>query len=97
MTDDLGMEALGGSLTERGAKALAAGCDVLLHCSGFLTDPDEILREMQEVAAVAGVLTGHAQTCASVAETCATTAKNCDSAQIQARFGELMSSLEARA
>ncbi len=56
MTDDLGMNALGGDLADRGARALAAGCDVLLHCSGFLRDPDDILSEMEAVAGAAGAM-----------------------------------------
>ncbi|MEQ5868768.1 glycoside hydrolase family 3 protein [Sagittula sp. NFXS13] len=34
MTDDINMEALCGTIQERGAAALAAGCDVVLHCHG---------------------------------------------------------------
>ncbi|MDP6954309.1 MAG: glycoside hydrolase family 3 N-terminal domain-containing protein, partial [Alphaproteobacteria bacterium] len=34
MSDDVGMGALSGPVAERGAAALAAGCDVLLHCNG---------------------------------------------------------------
>lgn len=56
MTDDLGMEALGGTLHNRGVRARAAGCDILLHCSGFLNDPAKILTEMRDVAAAAGEL-----------------------------------------
>ena len=50
MSDDLGMKALGGSLGSRAIRALGAGCDVVLHCSGFIKDPDDILAEMTEVA-----------------------------------------------
>jgi beta-N-acetylhexosaminidase len=53
MTDDLSMRALSGSLGERTRGALAAGCDVALHCNG---DMDE----MEEVAAAAGPLRGEA-------------------------------------
>jgi beta-N-acetylhexosaminidase len=60
MTDDLGMQALGGRLSNRGQRAREAGCDVLLHCSGFLSDPAEILSEMQEIAEAAGPLEGEA-------------------------------------
>ena len=38
MTDDISMEALSGTVAERGAAALAAGCDVVLHCNGDLTE-----------------------------------------------------------
>ena len=35
LSDDLGMNALAGSLAERAARALAVGCDIALHCSGL--------------------------------------------------------------
>ncbi|MFP5478299.1 MAG: glycoside hydrolase family 3 N-terminal domain-containing protein [Alphaproteobacteria bacterium] len=47
MTDDLNMQALAGTLAERTARSLAAGCDIALHCKGDLA-------EMQEVASAAG-------------------------------------------
>lgn len=97
MTDDLGMDALGGTLTDRGAKALAAGCDVLLHCSGFLKDPVAILKEMEEVATVAGALDGVARDRAEAAEAFVTPPQTFDAEQAWARFGDLMSQMEARA
>jgi beta-N-acetylhexosaminidase len=51
MTDDLGMSALSGTAGERAAAALAAGCDLALHCSGKMD-------EMVDVAAVAGEISG---------------------------------------
>jgi beta-N-acetylhexosaminidase len=54
MSDDLSMKALSGSLRERAAAALAAGCDVALHCNGKLD-------EMQAVAEAAPVLSGKAK------------------------------------
>ena len=42
-TDDLSMQALGGKIGQRAADALAAGCDVALHCNGEMA-------EMQAVA-----------------------------------------------
>ncbi|MBT3331022.1 MAG: beta-N-acetylhexosaminidase [Rhodospirillaceae bacterium] len=48
-SDDLSMRALGGSLDQRAAAALAAGCDVALHCNGNGL-------EMQSIAAVCGPL-----------------------------------------
>ncbi len=74
MSDDLGMKALGGTLAERTGRALDAGCDVVLHCSGFLTDPDEILAEMREVGEAAQDLEGRALERALAAES-ATTAR----------------------
>ncbi|GHD48258.1 glycosyl hydrolase [Thalassobaculum fulvum] len=53
MTDDLSMSALGGPLGARAAKALAAGCDLALHCNGRMD-------EMREVAGAVGELTGPA-------------------------------------
>ncbi len=46
MTDDISMEALDGPVPARGLAALAAGCDVVLHCNG----------EMAEMAALAEAL-----------------------------------------
>ena len=36
------MEALTGSLAERVHAAIAAGCDVALHCSGALAESEEV-------------------------------------------------------
>ncbi len=55
MTDDINMEALEGTLTQRCTSSIAAGCDVVLHCNGKLP-------EMIEVAAASGTLTDAAQT-----------------------------------
>ncbi len=43
VTDDLAMQALTGSPGERAAAALAAGCDIALHCSGVLDDTADVL------------------------------------------------------
>ncbi|MFN4130677.1 MAG: beta-N-acetylhexosaminidase [Paracoccaceae bacterium] len=47
MTDDLNMQALRGTLAERTAASMAAGCDIALHCKGDLA-------EMQAVAGACG-------------------------------------------
>lgn len=51
MTDDLSMKALKGTPGESAAAAIAAGCDIALHCNGDM-------REMIEVAAAAPRLEG---------------------------------------
>jgi beta-N-acetylhexosaminidase len=38
LTDDLSMKALSGSFRARAEKAIAAGCDVVLHCNGDLDE-----------------------------------------------------------
>jgi len=46
VTDDLSMNALEGTVGQRAARALAAGCDIALHCNGKMD-------EMIDVAASA--------------------------------------------
>jgi beta-N-acetylhexosaminidase len=53
MSDDISMNALSGTLSERSAASLAAGCDIVLHCNGKLD-------EMREVAASVPELGGEA-------------------------------------
>ena len=54
LCDDLSMQALGGSLPERMTQALAAGCDVVLHCNGQMA-------EMAQIAAAAPPLAAAGQ------------------------------------
>lgn len=42
MSDDIAMQALSGPVGERAQAALAAGCDVVLHCSGEAADNAEL-------------------------------------------------------
>src|SRR5476649_1603027 len=53
LSDDLSMQALGGTLGERAARSLAAGCDVALHCNGRRD-------EMIDVAASTGPMSAEA-------------------------------------
>jgi beta-N-acetylhexosaminidase len=53
LSDDLSMQALGGTLGGRAAKVLAAGCDIALHCNGEWP-------EMVEVATNTGPMTREA-------------------------------------
>ena len=97
MTDDLGMQALGGTLTDRANGAIEAGCDVLLHCSGFLKDPDAILAEMREVAEAAPQLTGESARRANRADAMATLEKPIEPVEAWARFYDFFPQLEAAA
>ena len=47
MTDDISMHALQGDFAERTRRALEAGCDLVLHCHGKMS-------EMERVATAAG-------------------------------------------
>lgn len=49
LSDDLSMQALGGSIGDRAGAAIAAGCDIALHCNGARD-------EMEAVVAAAGRL-----------------------------------------
>ena len=54
MSDDVSMGALSGSLAGRSQAAIAAGCNLVFHCTGQLD-------EMEEVAAAVPALEGRAQ------------------------------------
>jgi beta-glucosidase-like glycosyl hydrolase len=44
ITDDLSMRALSGSLYNNGLLAIDAGCDILLHCNGILSEMYEVAK-----------------------------------------------------
>jgi beta-N-acetylhexosaminidase len=50
MSDDVSMNALAGSIAERTAAIIAAGCDIVLHCNGKLEEMREVASQTPELA-----------------------------------------------
>ena len=83
MSDDISMGALSGSLRERTRAALAAGCDLALHCNGNL-------EEMREVADESPLLAGEAARRAEAALAARRSPAPIDEAAARAQFAALM-------
>ena len=83
MSDDISMGALSGSLGERARAAIAAGCDMVLHCNGQMA-------EMLAVAAAVPQLSGEALRRADAALALRKTAAPIDAAARRAEFFNLM-------
>jgi beta-N-acetylhexosaminidase len=82
MSDDLSMKALGGPFGARTEQAIAAGCDLVLHCNGDL-------EEMQAVAAAAPRLHGRAAERAAEARAVARREQAFDAEAAEARLEAL--------
>jgi beta-N-acetylhexosaminidase len=76
MSDDLSMKALSGGFEVRTRAALAAGCDLVLHCNGKMD-------EMQAIAAAAPRLSGDALRRANAALAQLRPPKPCDVAALE--------------
>ncbi len=50
MSDDISMKALSGTIAERSRASLAAGCDVVLHCNGELSEMAAVASEAPELS-----------------------------------------------
>ncbi|MFQ5534757.1 MAG: beta-N-acetylhexosaminidase [Sphingomonadales bacterium] len=50
VSDDIGMGALSGTHAERATAALAAGCDIVLHCNGNLDEMKEVAKAIEPMA-----------------------------------------------
>ena len=83
MSDDVSMQALSGTITERTRALFAAGCDLALHCNGKFD-------EMVAVAAETPVLAGRALERAEAARALLTVPAAFDRAAAEARFDALI-------
>jgi len=83
MTDDISMQALSGTVAERGRAALDAGCDLVLHCNGDLA-------EMEALAAELGAMNPAAQARADAALTWRRAPEPVDIAALEDEFEALM-------
>jgi beta-N-acetylhexosaminidase len=83
MSDDVSMNALSGTLAERSRAALAAGCDVVLHCNGDL-------HEMTAIAGVVPELTGEAARRADAALIARSAPEDFDVAAARKIFNEMV-------
>jgi beta-N-acetylhexosaminidase len=86
MSDDISMGALSGTLADRTAAAIAAGCDMILHCNGKMP-------EMRAVAAAAPVLAGAAARRADLARAARRPPAPLDLAAGRAEFAALMAGI----
>ena len=90
MSDDISMGALSGSLSERTRAAIAAGCDVVLHCNG-------VLSEMVDVAAEAPALAGAAARRAGAALAARKPPAPLDAAASRAELAKLLNDIRREA
>lgn len=88
MTDDMSMKALRGDLGELSTQALAAGCDVILHCNGQM-------EEMQHIASMIGEMGGDALRRAANAFASLNSIKVTDVAELQAELAHIMPHTQA--
>lgn len=83
MSDDLSMQALSGDYAQRTLSALAAGCDIVLHCNGKMD-------EMTAIASVLPELSGKAEYRAQKALEWLRPPDDADIGALRAEFDELV-------
>jgi beta-N-acetylhexosaminidase len=83
ISDDISMQALSGELGERTLAALAAGCDVVLHCNGDA-------REMEAVAGAASRMSPAAVRRFEVCKTCLMPPSTLDCSEAERELARLL-------
>jgi beta-N-acetylhexosaminidase len=83
MTDDISMQALSGTIGERARAAIAAGCDLVLHCNGQLD-------EMRAVAGAVPMIDGQARRRVETASAWRRPPRPIDLAAARAEFSRLL-------
>jgi beta-N-acetylhexosaminidase len=61
VTDDLAMKALSGTPADLAARALAAGCDIALYCSGEFAPTQDLLQRCPDLTAQASLRAGRSR------------------------------------
>lgn len=88
MSDDISMKALQGDIGERSAAAIAAGCDIVLHCNGKM-------EEMQAIAASVGELSAASQARVDRVFEWLDPVQPVDITQLESRWAELLEGSKA--
>jgi beta-N-acetylhexosaminidase len=83
LTDDISMQALSGTIPDRARAAIAAGCDIVLHCNGTM-------EEMAGAVAATGAMTDAALRRAAAALALREMAEPIDTALLEAELEALL-------
>jgi beta-N-acetylhexosaminidase len=85
ISDDLSMRALGGGLGERTRQALAAGCDLALHCNGDPAEMEEVVSAARPISALTAARLGRGEVVRR-----GSAAKGFDRGEAEAQFDALL-------
>jgi beta-N-acetylhexosaminidase len=85
VSDDLSMRALGGGLGERTRRALAAGCDLALHCNGDPGEMEEVVAAARPISPLTASRLRHGESMRR-----GSAANGFDRGEAEARFDELL-------